>query len=74
MGRAELIDFNKYANLGLLFWDFPVKVVAADAAFRVLDCRLAKYMNKNDLLPEENRLVMELAGKFGGGICDGWNG
>ena len=74
MGKAELVDFNEFENLGLLFWDFPAKTVPVEVAFRILDTRLAKYLDKDDLLPDENQLVARLADEFGGGICDGWNG
>ena len=70
----QTINFERYENLALLLWDIPVKAVMPEAAYKIIDDRFAKYLNKNELTDEESALITELSEKYGGGICEGWNG
>ena len=64
----EIVDFKKYPNLLLLLWDTPEKEMEAFDAFRLLDCRLSKYIKNSWLSDEEKELLHRLAEKFGGGV------
>lgn len=66
----EKIDFSQYENFKLLLGDRPVKQLPEQAAFTVLDDRLAKYLNPEDLTDKENLLVQGLAKEYSGGIID----
>ena len=70
----QTVNFEKYDNLCLLLWDTPVKAVVPELAYKIIDERFAKYLDKSELTYEENLLISELSEQYGGGICEGWNG